>query len=78
MKDWPVGPYLVINSKPWFPYYITLMAIGYQYNSQKVIGFISAEGDDSTVPDYSYLSCFPDMFYDVSICPVVCPRILGR
>ena len=54
------------------------MAIGYQYNSQKVIGFISAEGDDSTVPDYSYLSCFPDMFYDVSICPVVCPRILGR
>ena len=29
---------------------ITLISIGYKYNSQKVLGFISTEGSGSTDP----------------------------
>ena len=67
MKYWPGGSYLVMKSTPRFPGEITLLAIGYKYNSRKVIGFIATEGAGSTVQGDSYLSRFPDIYSNVSV-----------
>ena len=42
MKDWPVGSYFVMKITPRVPGGIPLIAIGYKYNSRKVLGFIAA------------------------------------
>ena len=44
MEDWPGGSYLVINSTPRFTDEIPPLAIGYKYNSRKVLGFIATGG----------------------------------
>ena len=62
MKDCPGGSYFVMKSNPRFPVDRPLLAIGYKYNSRKVLGFISTEGAGSTEPGDPYLSCFPDIF----------------
>ena len=78
MKDWPGGSYLVLKSNPRFPGESPLMAIGYKYNSRKVLGFIATEGAGSTEPGDPYLSRFPDIYYNVPVRPVVRPHFLGR
>ena len=55
----------------------TLMAIGYKYNSRKVLGFIATEGGGSTEPGDPYLSHFPDIYSNVSVRPVVHPHLMG-
>ena len=50
MKDFPGGSYLVLKSTPIVPGDRTLMAIGYKYNSRKVLGFIDNEGDGIIEP----------------------------
>ena len=62
MKDYPGGSYLVLNSAPRVSVDRSLMAIGYKYNSGKVLVFIATEEDGSTEPGNPYLSCFPDIF----------------
>ena len=54
------------------------MAIGYKYNSRKVLGFIATEGSGSTEPDDPYLSHIPDIYSNVYIHPVIRPHLLGR
>ena len=78
MKDWPGGSYLVLKSTPRFPGESPLLAIGYKYNSRKVLGFIATEGAGSTEPGDPYLSRFPDIYSNVSVRPVVRPHLLGR
>ena len=78
MKYWPVGSYLVMKITPRFPGGRTLLDVGYKYNYRKVLGFIYAEGDGSTELGDPYLSCFPDIYSNVSVRPVVCPNFLGR
>ena len=78
MKDCPGGSYFVMKSNPRFPVDRPLLAIGYKYNSRKVLGFISTEGAGSTEPGDPYLSCFPDIYSNVSVFRVVCPHFLGR
>ena len=77
MKDWPGGSYLVLKSTPRFTGETALLAIGYKYNSMKVLGLIATEGDGSTEPGDPYLSRFPDIYSNVSVCPIFCPRLLG-
>ena len=60
-KDWPGGSYLVLKSTPRFLGEIPLLAIGYKYNSRKVLGFIATEGSGSTEQGDPYLSLFPDI-----------------
>ena len=60
------------------PIGIPIMVIGYKYTFKKILGFISTEGDGSTEPGDPYLSRFPDMYCNVSVCPVVRPHFLGR
>ena len=78
MKDWLGGSYLVMKITPRVTGGIKLLAIGYKYNSRKVIGFISTEGAGSTEPSDPYLSRFPDIYSNVSVCPVFFPHLLGK
>ena len=78
MKDWPGGSYLVMEITPRVPVGRPILNIGYKYNSRKVLGFISAEGAGSTEPDDPYLSHFPVHFSNVSVHPIVRPRLLCR
>ena len=78
MKDWPGGSYLVLKSTPIFPRERPILDIGCKYNSRKVLGFIVTEGAGSTEPGDPYVSCFPEIYYNVSVCPVFFPHLLGR
>ena len=51
------------------------MDTGYKYNSQKVLESIATEGCGSTNPGDTYLSRFPDTYYNISIISVVHPCI---
>ena len=78
MKDWPGGSYLVLESTPRFPGERPLPAIGYKYKSRNVLGFIDTEVFGITEPGEPYLSCFPDIYSNVSVRPVFSPHLLGR
>ena len=67
-----------MKSTPRFPGEIPLLAIGYKYNSRKVLGFIATEVAVSTEAGHPYLSCFPDIHSNVSVRPVVRPHFLVR
>ena len=67
-----------MNSTPIVPGGRPLLDIGYKYNPRKIPGFIATEGGGSTEPGDPYLSCFPNIYSNVSVCPVVCPHLLGR
>ena len=70
MEDWPGGSYLVLKSTPRFPVESSLLAIGYMYNSRKVLGFFSTEEAGSTEPGDPYLSRFPDIYSNFSFFPI--------
>ena len=78
MKYWMGGLYLVMKSTPIVIGGRPLLAICYRYNSRKVLGFIANEGDGSYAPGDLYLSIFPDIYSNVSVCPVVIPHLVGR
>ena len=78
MKDCTGGSYLFLKSTPRFPGERPLLAIGYKYNSRKVLGFIATEGAGSTEPGDPYLSRFPGIYSNVSVRPVVLPHLIGR
>ena len=64
-KDWPGGSYIVLRSKPMGPGERPLIAIGYKYNSRKVLYYFATAGTESTMLDIPYLSKYPDQFYNV-------------
>ena len=76
MKDWLGGSYLVLKITPRVPVDRPIMAIGYKYSSRKVLGFIANRGAGSTEPGDPYLSCFPGIYPNVSVLPVVHPHLL--
>ena len=57
MKYFPGGYYLVMNMTPIFPVDRSVMDIGYNYNSWKVLGFISTEWSVSTDSGDPFFSC---------------------
>ena len=67
MKDWPGGSYLLMKSNIRVPGGRPLLDIGYKYNSRKFISCIANEGSGSTEPGHPYLSCFPDIYSNVSV-----------
>ena len=78
MKDCLGGSYLVIKITPRVPSGIPLLSIEYKYNSRNVLTFIYTEGGGSTAPYDPYLSRFPDIYSNVSVCPIIFPRLIGR
>ena len=61
-KDWHGGSYIVLSIKPIVPGEIPLRAIGYKYNSWKVLSFVDTLGLGSTTVGITYLSKYPDQF----------------
>ena len=55
-----------------------LIDIGYKYNVQKVLYFIVTENIGITISGITYLSKYPDLFYNVAICPVAHPLVLYK
>ena len=55
-----------------------LLAIGYKYNSRKVLSFVATVGAGSTTLDIPYLSNYQDKFSNVSIRPVARPLIMFK
>ena len=55
-----------------------LIAIGYKYNTRKVIYFIVTDNAGSTKTGIPYLSNYPDQFTNVSICPVARPLSMSK
>ena len=53
------------------------MAIGYKYCYRKILGFIATEGDRGNESVHNYLSCFPEMDYNVSVSPIFHPHNIG-
>ena len=66
-----------MNINPTFPGEISFMAIGYKYKYFNVLGFIATEGGGSSKLGNPYLSFLPDNHSNVSICPGVCPCMIG-
>ena len=77
MKECPGWSHLVMKSNPRVPSDRPLIAIGYKYKSWKVLVFIDTDRYGSNDPNDPYLSCFPDNYSNVSICPFVRPHIIG-
>ena len=78
MKYFLGGSYLVIKSTPRVTSGRPFMSIGYKYNYRKVLGFIDTEGAGSTTPGDTYLFCFPDIYSNIYVRPIVHPHFLGR
>ena len=78
MTDWPGRFYLVIKINPIVPGGRPLLTILYQYNSSKVLRFIAFGGAGSSEPGDPYLSCFPDIYSNFSVHPVIFPHLLVR
>ena len=78
MIYWTGKSYIVMKSNPRFPVERPLLDIGYKYNSRKVLGFIATEGGVGTEPGDPYISRSPDIYSNVSVCPIVHPHTLGR
>ena len=55
-----------------------LLAILHKYNYWKVLLSISTKGGGSTEPGDPYLSRFPEIYYNVSVCPICFPHFIGR
>ena len=66
-----------MKSAPIFPGDRTLMDIEYKYRSHKILGFISMQVVESTLPDIPYLYCYPANYYNVSICPFLSTLVIG-
>ena len=76
-KDWPGGSYLVLRSKPMVPGDRTIIAMGYKYNTWKVLSFIVTTNTYITKTGITYLSKYPDQLTNVSIHPVACPLVMS-
>ena len=78
IMDWPRVLYLVIKITPRVPSVRPLLEIEYKYNYRRFLEYISTEGYGSTEPGDPYLSRFPDIYSNVSVCPIVLNNLLGR
>ena len=69
-KDCPGGSYLLLMINPMVPGGRPIIAIGYKYNAWNVLYFITKDNTGSTHAGPTYLSKYPDQFYNVTILPV--------
>ena len=74
-KDWPGGSYLILSRNHMVPGGRPLIAIGYKYNTPKVLSFIVTDNVGITEAGLLYLSNYLDQFTNVAIRPVACPLV---
>ena len=63
--------YMVPGDRP-------IIAIGYKYNTRKVLYFIAKTDAGSTNSGIPYLSKYTDQISNVFICPVACPLVMSN
>ena len=68
----------MLRIKPMVPGGRPLIAIGYKYNTRKVLSFIVTDNAGSTKTGIPYLSKYPDQFTNVSIRPVARPVVMSK
>lgn len=76
MRHWPSGSYLVLECRT-PDTKVDLVAIGYKYNSKKVLCFIMSKNAGSTAPGKPYIAKFPDKHGNVQERRVTRPEILS-
>lgn len=76
MKDWPSGSELVLECHT--PAGHKLLAIGYKYNSRKVLTFLATKNSGSTRPGAPYIARFADAHGNVNQRAVTRPSILSN
>ena len=54
------------------------MSMAYIYINTTSSTFSATEGGEITELGNPYVSCFTDIYYNVSVCPVFCPWFIGR
>ena len=69
-KYWTGCSYLMLRIKHMVPRVRSIISINYNYNVRKVLVFIVTDNTGITQAVVSYLSNYPDQFYNVSILPV--------
>ena len=75
-KDLTGGSNLMLRIKPIVPRGRLIIVIGYKYNVCKVLSFIVTDNTGITQAGLTYLSKYPDQFYNVSILPVVSTLVM--
>ena len=55
-----------------------LLAIGYKYNSQKVLSFVATAGEGITTLGIPYLSKYTDQCSNISIYPVARTLLVSK
>ena len=55
-----------------------LIAVGYKYNTRKVLYFVVTENAGSTKTGIPHLSKYPDQFTNVAIRPVARPLFMSK
>jgi hypothetical protein len=75
LKRWPGGTYLVMKATTSDG--VELLAIGYKYNSTKVLTFIATTESGSTVPGTPYRARFVDDFDNLLSRPVQRPQVIS-
>ena len=74
-KDWHVGSFLVLMSKPMVPGYRPLISIGYKYNARKVLSFIVTDTQILVFPIYiSVLTNLLMLPFTLLLVPLICQK----
>ena len=68
----------MLRSKTNVPGERPLLAVGYKYNTRKVLLFVAKAGAGITTLGITYLSKYPDQFYNSSIHPVAHPPLMSK
>jgi hypothetical protein len=76
MKIWPGGMSLVMEATT--AKGVKLIAVGYKYNSSKVLCFIATKNAGSTLAGEPYQARFVDDFENLLSRPVDCPEIISK
>jgi hypothetical protein len=77
MKDWPGGTHMVMEGTSPF-HNKPLLAIGYKYNSRKVLCFLATKNAGSTRPGEPYRARFKDDLQNSVSRPVARPKIISQ
>ncbi len=75
MKNWPGGMSLLMEATT--SKGVKLLAIGYKYNSSKVLCFVATKNSGSTVLGEPYRARFADDYDNLLSRPVDCPEIIS-
>ena len=68
----------MLNRNPVVPRDRPLVAVGYKYNTQKIIYFIFIEYSGSTNAGIQYLSNYPGPFSNFAIITLACPLFMSK